>query len=118
MSVDYLLHESSVGYAIFQVVHQPDTVGNRLKEVQDSVQVGDLVVEVLNRISVCSLSLGSCQVWQDGQTHELCTLSVSALLSRLIGNWYSMELQGRCSGLGKRERSQRRHCIAIPNFFA
>lgn len=39
MSVDYLLHESSVGYAIFQVVQQPDTVGNRLKEVQDSVQV-------------------------------------------------------------------------------
>ena len=39
MSVDYLLHESSVGYAIFRVVHQADTVGNRLKEVQDSVQV-------------------------------------------------------------------------------
>ncbi|MCJ1404260.1 snoRNP complex protein nop56 [Xylographa trunciseda] len=38
MSVDYLLHESSVGYAIFQVVRQADTVGNRLKEVQDSVQ--------------------------------------------------------------------------------
>ncbi|KAL2057812.1 hypothetical protein ABVK25_002196 [Lepraria finkii] len=38
MSIDYLLHESSVGYAIFQVVHQADTVGNRLKEVQDSVQ--------------------------------------------------------------------------------
>ena len=39
MSVDYLLHESSVGFAIFHVVHQPDTVGNRLKEVQASVQV-------------------------------------------------------------------------------
>ena len=39
MSVNYLLHESPVGYAIFQVVHQPDTVGNRLKEVQESVQV-------------------------------------------------------------------------------
>ena len=39
MSVDYLLHESSVGYAIFQTVLQPDTVGARLKEVQDSVQV-------------------------------------------------------------------------------
>lgn len=39
MSIDYLLHESSVGYAIFKVVHQPDAVGNRLKEVQDSVQV-------------------------------------------------------------------------------
>ena len=39
MSIDYLLHESSVGYAIFQVVHQPDIVGNRMKEFQDSVQV-------------------------------------------------------------------------------
>ncbi|MCJ1386593.1 snoRNP complex protein nop56 [Xylographa soralifera] len=38
MSVDYLLHESSVGYAVFQVVHHADSVGNRLKEVQDSVQ--------------------------------------------------------------------------------
>ena len=38
MSVDYLLHESSAGYAIFKVTHQADTVGNRLKEVQDSVQ--------------------------------------------------------------------------------
>ena len=37
-AVDYLLHESSVGYAIFQVVHQPDTIGNRLKEVQDASQ--------------------------------------------------------------------------------
>jgi nucleolar protein 56 len=37
-AVDYLLHESSVGYAIFQVVHQPETIGNRLKEVQDAGQ--------------------------------------------------------------------------------
>ncbi|KAH6677402.1 hypothetical protein B0J14DRAFT_636101 [Halenospora varia] len=37
-SADYLLHESSVGYAVFQVVHQADTVGNRLKEVQDAGQ--------------------------------------------------------------------------------
>ena len=37
-AVDYLLHESSVGYAFFQVVHQADTVGNRLKEVQDAAQ--------------------------------------------------------------------------------
>lgn len=34
MSVDYLLHESSLGYAIFKVAMQADTVGNRLKEVQ------------------------------------------------------------------------------------
>lgn len=37
-AIDYLLHESSVGYAIFQVVLQADTVGNRLKEVQDASQ--------------------------------------------------------------------------------
>lgn len=36
MSADYLLHESSVGYAIFQVKLQSDTVGARLKEVQDA----------------------------------------------------------------------------------
>ena len=44
MSVDYLLHESSVGYAVFQVVHQADTVGNRLKEVQDSVQASSRLI--------------------------------------------------------------------------
>ena len=37
-AVDYLLHESSVGYAIFEVVSQPETIGNRLKEVQDAGQ--------------------------------------------------------------------------------
>ncbi|KAK5126266.1 snoRNP complex protein nop56 [Meristemomyces frigidus] len=36
MSVDYLLHESSVGYAIFAVRLQSDTVGARTKEVQDA----------------------------------------------------------------------------------
>ena len=39
MPADYILHESSVGFAIFKVIQQLDTVGNRLKEVQDSVQV-------------------------------------------------------------------------------
>ncbi|KAF2702672.1 Nop domain-containing protein [Pleomassaria siparia CBS 279.74] len=38
MSVDYLLHESALGYAIFKVVAQPDTIGNRLKEVQAATQ--------------------------------------------------------------------------------
>ncbi|OAL54985.1 Nop-domain-containing protein [Pyrenochaeta sp. DS3sAY3a] len=38
MSIDYLLHESPVGYAVFKVVLQPDTIGNRLQEVQKAVQ--------------------------------------------------------------------------------
>jgi nucleolar protein 56 len=35
---DFLLHEGPMGYSIFKVVHQADTVGNRLKEVQESVR--------------------------------------------------------------------------------
>ncbi|KAI0023309.1 pre-rRNA processing nucleolar protein-like protein Sik1 [Xylariomycetidae sp. FL0641] len=36
--VDYLLHESAVGYALFKVVLQQDTVGLHLKEVQQAGQ--------------------------------------------------------------------------------
>lgn len=36
MSADYLLHESSVGYAVFSVKLQADSIGARLKEVQDA----------------------------------------------------------------------------------
>ncbi|KAF2200978.1 pre-rRNA processing nucleolar protein-like protein Sik1 [Delitschia confertaspora ATCC 74209] len=38
MSVDYLLTENPVGYAVFKVVAQADTIGNRLKEVQEATQ--------------------------------------------------------------------------------
>jgi nucleolar protein 56 len=34
---DYLLFEGPMGYSIFKVAHQGDSVGNRLKEVQDGV---------------------------------------------------------------------------------
>jgi len=37
-TVDYLLQETSVGYGLYQVVLQPDTIGNRLKEVQEAAQ--------------------------------------------------------------------------------
>lgn len=33
---DFLLHEGPMGYSLFKVVHQPESVGNRLKEVQDA----------------------------------------------------------------------------------
>ena len=35
---EFILHEGPMGYSIFKMEHQADTVGNRLKEVQDSVQ--------------------------------------------------------------------------------
>lgn len=35
---DFLLFENPMGYSIFKVAHQADTVGNRLKEVQDAIQ--------------------------------------------------------------------------------
>jgi nucleolar protein 56 len=37
-AVDYLLQETSVGYGLYQVVQKPDTIGNRLKEVQEATQ--------------------------------------------------------------------------------
>ncbi|KAK6536261.1 snoRNP complex protein nop56 [Arthrobotrys megalospora] len=37
-AVDYVLLENAVGYSIFEVVMQPETIGNRLKEVQECVQ--------------------------------------------------------------------------------
>lgn len=77
MSVDYLLHESSVGYAVFQVIHQPDTVGNRLKEVQDSVQVRKLFRRTLRSKVFAQVLTGSCKIRQDDQAYELCALSVS-----------------------------------------
>lgn len=42
MSINYLLHESPVGYAVFEVISQPDTIGGRLKEVQNSIEVFQL----------------------------------------------------------------------------
>lgn len=38
MSSDFVLYEGPMGYALFQVVHKSDVVGNRLKEVQDAAQ--------------------------------------------------------------------------------
>lgn len=35
--VDYALFESPVGYALFQIVHQADTVGLKMKETQAAV---------------------------------------------------------------------------------
>jgi nucleolar protein 56 len=35
---EFLLHEGPMGYSLFRVAHKVDTIGNRLKEVQDSVQ--------------------------------------------------------------------------------
>lgn len=35
--IDYALYESPVGYALFNVVHQQDAVGLKLKETQAAV---------------------------------------------------------------------------------
>ena len=63
MSVDFLLHESSVGYAVFQVVHQADTIGNRLKEVQDAVQVLYILVEKVSMRLINTRTLPSLGKW-------------------------------------------------------
>lgn len=35
---DFLLFEGPMGYSLFKVAHQADTVGNRLKEVQEATK--------------------------------------------------------------------------------
>ena len=35
--VDYALHESALGYALFKVIHQTDGIALRLKETQEAV---------------------------------------------------------------------------------
>lgn len=35
---DFLLFEGPMGYALFKSVHSPDSVGNRLAEVQAAMQ--------------------------------------------------------------------------------
>lgn len=82
MSIDYLLHESPVGYAVFEVVHQPDTIGNRLKEVQDSVQVLSTLTRSKELTQQANDALGPCKIWEDGQTGQLRAFSVRLRTSR------------------------------------
>lgn len=35
---DFFLFEGPMGYSLFKSAHQADTVGNRLKEVQEAMQ--------------------------------------------------------------------------------
>ena len=74
MPADYLLHESSVGFAIFKVIKQTDTVGNRLKEVQDSVQVGKLVLPSTKVV------IDLYRIWPS--LGNWCSLSASRLSSK------------------------------------
>ncbi|CAD6564864.1 MAG: snoRNP complex protein nop56 [Alectoria sarmentosa] len=64
MSVDFLLHESSVGYAVFGTVLPPDTVGSRLKEIQDSVQSLDKFGKMVKLISFAPFQ-GAAQALQN-----------------------------------------------------
>lgn len=84
-AIDFLLHESSVGYAIFEVVHQADTVGNRLKEVQDAAQ--DLakfgkMVKLVNfapyRYNSLTLLIRSCTNNNLGELPKLSKISTSS----------------------------------------
>jgi nucleolar protein 56 len=91
MSVDYLLHESSVGYAValplplltylychtnsiqvFKVNMQADTIGNRLKEVQTKAQ--DLATFGTTIFLELKSSLFLTMTRQDGHCCLLCAL--------------------------------------------
>ncbi|KAF2459552.1 putative pre-rRNA processing nucleolar protein Sik1 [Lineolata rhizophorae] len=48
---EYLLFESPVGYAVFNVTMKPDTVGSQLKEVQDALQKLDKFGKMVKLVS-------------------------------------------------------------------
>jgi hypothetical protein len=85
---DYLLHEGPMGYSVFKVVHQVDTVGNRLKEVQDSVQdlakFGKMVQLVsfvpfeYAHIAPAMLRIMLIKTVRDGRLLKSCTTSLRA----------------------------------------
>lgn len=66
-----------MGYAIFKVIHQPDAVGNRLKEVQDSVQVINYMKDFCDRGLKADDDLGPRKIRQNGQSRQFCAFSVS-----------------------------------------
>ena len=49
-----------MGYSLFRVVHQVDTIGNRLKEVQDSVQDLSKFGKMVQLVSFLPFEYGYC----------------------------------------------------------
>ncbi|KAF2666515.1 Nop domain-containing protein [Microthyrium microscopicum] len=64
MSIDYLLHESSAGYAIFAVAIQADTIGSRLKEVRDKAQKLDTFGKMVSIVTFAPFQ-GASQALQN-----------------------------------------------------
>jgi len=72
---DFLLQESPMGYALFKVKHQQDTVGNRLKEVQDATtdlakfgKMVDVVSFLPFEYALTSWKLNNANSWQVWKT--------------------------------------------------
>ncbi|KAI9728415.1 MAG: snoRNP complex protein nop56 [Chrysothrix sp. TS-e1954] len=63
-ALTHLLHESSLGYSIFQVVNQPDVVGNRLQEVQKTVQDLGLFGKLVRLVSFAPFQ-GAVQAFEE-----------------------------------------------------
>jgi len=75
--VDYLLHESALGYAVFSVSYQADSVGLRLKEVQDSLKVpAQPIGNQAYSSSLTDFDIGPLEIWQDGQAGEFLAMEV------------------------------------------
>lgn len=60
-TVDYVLYEQSIGYSLFQVVSQPETIGNRLKEVQEASQDLAKFGKLVKLVSFAPFTYGSVE---------------------------------------------------------
>ena len=48
---DFLLHEGPMGYSLFKVNHQTDTIANRSQEVQEAAQALDKFGKMVQLVS-------------------------------------------------------------------
>lgn len=67
---DFLLHEGPMGYSLFKTLHQTDTVGNRLKEVQESQQDLAKFGKMVQLVSFLPFENGKQAL---EEMHDVCT---------------------------------------------
>jgi nucleolar protein 56 len=67
---DFLLHEGPMGYALFKSIHQPDTIGNRLKELQETQQDLAKFGKMVQLVSFLPFENGKQAL---EEMHDVCT---------------------------------------------
>jgi nucleolar protein 56 len=69
--VNYLLYESAVGYAIFEVVYQADSVGLSLQEVRDSMKELSRFGKMVKLVNFTPWQYVAAELWRSVAMRDL-----------------------------------------------